>query len=227
MAKRRRTGGPAEPDVYETLQPEGVPEYQHLTAVTRRVSRQTIDAKWEPLPAGCIELISQFLQDLQRPVIVRLINERKRVQAGAALQMISRRVISKITKGLPFPAARSSREDDFIFEKILDHNRALEAQLTPSLHANELLEAELRKENLLLNSEQSALAELEINARTEAAMRKQAGRKLHVLFQAEDPIITGDSLKDLVGLGNDRVPVPLSIDVRISSHGHITITNFL
>jgi hypothetical protein len=214
-AKRRRVEGPYQLDEDEISQPDKIPEYQHLTAVTRRVSRQTIEAKWEPLPPGCIELISQFLYDLQRPVVVRLHDERRRTQASTALQMVSRRLVSKISKGLPFPGSHSSQEDDFNFEKILDRNRVLEAQLTPALHANELLEAELNKETALLESEQTILAELQTNAKTESTIRKQAGRKLHPLLQSEESATQEARLTDRIGLGGGRNYVPISLDVRI------------
>jgi hypothetical protein len=145
-AKRRRLSKAAEPvqDQDDTPEVEAAPAYQHLAAVTRKVSRETIESKWEPLPPPCVERISQMLQDVQRPVVAHLTNDQKRTQASTALQMVSRRLVSKISKGLPFPqGTRNHQEDDFDFEKILDHNRALEAHLTPALHANELLECEL------------------------------------------------------------------------------------
>ncbi len=198
--------------------PEGgeAPLYQHLQAVTRKVSRHTIDAKWEPLPSGCIERISQFLQDLQRPVVVRYNDERKKTQSSTALQMISRRLVSKVSKGLPFPqGTRNHREDDFDFEKILDHNRALEAQLTPALHANKLLEAQVSKELACLESEKETLATLEANAKTEAGLRSEAARRLHSLLQPQDGIMDIEGLKDDVGLSNGQVPQPLDHIVSI------------
>lgn len=179
--------------------------YQHLEAVTRRVSRQTIEAKWEALPPIGIERISQLLGDLQRPVVARLNDERKKTQAGTALEGISRKLITKISRGIPFPpGTRNHREDDFDFEKILDHNRALEAQLTPTLHSNELLEAELSKEMARLESDMEILAELERNAKTEASVRNQAGRKLHSVLQPDGSTREIELLKDDIGLNVDQ-----------------------
>jgi hypothetical protein len=191
--------------------------YQHLQAITRRVSRQTIEAKWEPLPSGCVDRISQLLHDLQRPVVVRYNDERKKTQSSTALQMISRRLVSKISKGLPFPqGTRNHREDDFDFEKILDHNRALETQLTPALHANELLEAQVSKELALLASEQERLATLESNAKTEATLRSEASRRLHTLLQPpQEGIMEIERLKDGMGLNVAQVSRPLDINVRV------------
>src|SRR5712672_2966686 len=115
--KRRRIQKPS-PNDHDTHEPEEAPMYQHLQALPRRVSRQTIESKWKPLPSNCVERISQLLYDLQTPVLVRYNDERKKMQSSTALQMISRRLVSKISKGLPFPqGTRNHREDDFDFEK--------------------------------------------------------------------------------------------------------------
>ncbi|TGO41060.1 hypothetical protein BHYA_0027g00370 [Botrytis hyacinthi] len=169
----------------EQEQPEP-PSYQHLAAFTRRVTHETIKTKWEPLPPGCLDKISDLLIDVQRPVILQIRDERKKTQASTAIQMISRRLLNRVRKGMPFPkGTRTNPEDDFDFEKILDYNRALENKLTPILHSNDLLEAELRKEEILLESEERYLAELEANAKDEATSRRQAARKSHPLLQFE------------------------------------------
>ena len=174
--------------------------------MTRKVPRHTITAKWESLPANCIELIAQLLSDVHKPVIAHLKEEHKRSQASTALQNVSRRLVGRLSKGLPFPqGTRPQREDDFNFEKILDHNRALEAQLTPALHANELLEDELSKETTWLESEKATLAELEANAKAAAISRKQAERKLHPLLQSKDSTTDED---DLEFGQNSVVPIP-------------------
>jgi hypothetical protein len=130
--------------------------------------------------------------------------------------MLSRRLVRKISKGLPFPqGTRNHREDDFDFEKILDHNRALEAQLTPALHANELLEARVKKELALLESDRETLITLEANAKTESALRSEAARKLHSLLQPQDGILEIEGLKDDVGLSIVQIPRPLDLSVRI------------
>lgn len=142
------------------------------------------------------------MQDVQRPVVLHFNDDKKRTEANTALHMISRRLISKLSKGVPFPPPmRKSREDDFDFEKILDHNRALEAQLTPALHANELLESELAKATAHLESEQASLVVLEANAKSEATVRKDAGRRLHSLLQS-DSIINEDAIENHLGVGN-------------------------
>ncbi len=215
LVKRRRIEKPRRRDE-DSPEAEEAPMYQHLQAVTRRVSRQTIEAKWEPLPSSCVERISQLLQDLQRPVVARYHDERKKTQSSTALQKISRRLVSKISKGLPFPqGTRNHWEDDFDFEKVLDHNRALESQLTPALHANELLEAQLSKEIALLESERENLANLEANAKTETALRSEAARKLHLLLQPQDGIMEIEGVQDDIGLVNDNIARSLDLTVSL------------
>jgi hypothetical protein len=204
----------------EAPQVENLPSYQHLTAVTRQISRQTIDTKWEPLPTNCIELISHLLSDIQRPVVVRLSDERRRTQASTALQMVTRRLINKISKGLPFPQGTLyHRENDFDFEKILDHTRALEGLLTPALHANELLDSELRKVTVLLEADLEILADLEANAKAESTMRKQAGRKLHSLLRSDDSNFATEGFRDKTRLAAEYEYSMLSLVVLLIYFG--------
>lgn len=193
------------------------PNYQHLAEVIHRVSRQTIQAKWEALPPSCVERVSDLLHDIQRPVVQRLADERKRTQASTALEMVSRRLISKISKGLPFPPSSGNRRDDDLdFEKILDQSRDLEAQLTLALHANHLLESELSKETAQLEAEEDALAQLETNAKTEASRRKEAGRKLHSLLQVEDLGTADARLREEMGVVASRYDAPLSLVISLT-----------
>ncbi len=171
---------------------EPAPQYQHLAAVTRGVSRHTIDTKWEPLPATAIDRISQMLNDVERSVVMRLQDERKRTQASTAVQMVSRRLHRKLTRGQPFPpSTRLLPEEDFDYEKILDSSRALETRLTPMLHSIELLNAETAKEEALLDADAATLEALEANAKAEASRRRRAEKTLHDILR--------DDSKDTVG----------------------------
>lgn len=218
QSKRRRMDG-SQDDRTETEKSEPLP-YQHLEAVTRRVSHETINTKWEPLPPGCLDRISELLIDVQRPVVLQIRDERKKTQASTALQMIGRRLLSRVRKGMPFPrGTKANREDDFDFEKILNHNRALENHLTPVLHSNELLEAELRKEEILLESEEKYLEELEANAKDEATSRRQAARKTHHLLRFEGDS-TQTELNDSICIDEDADTFATGLDVS-SDDSHI------
>lgn len=211
QTKRRRV----EDSQHNGAEPEKPekPSYRHLAAVIRRVSHETINTKWDPLPPGCLDKISELLIDVQRPVVLQIHDERKKTQASTAIQMISRRLLNRVRKGMPFPKGiRASREDEFDFEKILDYNRALESQLTPVLHSNDLLEAELRKEEILLENEEKYLAEMEANAKDEAISRRQAARKAHPLLQIEGHS-THKNLNDTIGISEDAVTSSIALDV--------------
>ncbi|KAG4026120.1 hypothetical protein MFRU_045g00650 [Monilinia fructicola] len=189
------------------------PSYRHLAPVTRRVSLETINTKWESLPPGCLDKISELLIDVQRPVVLQIHDGRKKTQASTAIQMIGRRLLNRVRKGMPFPkGTKTNPEDDFDFEKILDYNRALEAQLTPVLHSNDLLEAELRKEEILLESEEKYLAELESNAKAEATSRRQAARKAHPLLQFQ---VDGSrkGLNDNIGISEQAVTSSVTLNI--------------
>ncbi|CAD6442411.1 9687b910-f781-4429-b1e9-36b750e5a230 [Sclerotinia trifoliorum] len=210
QTKRRRVED-SQDDGADAEQPEPL-SYRHLAAVTRRVSLETINTKWEALRPGCLDKISELLIDVQRPVVLQIHDERKKTQASTAIQMISRRLLSRIRKGMPFPkGTRTNREDDFDFEKILDYNRALESQLTPVLHSNDLLEAELRKEEILLENEERYLAELEANAKAETISRRQAARKAHPLLQFEVNS-TAKVLNDNMGIDGDATTASITLD---------------
>ncbi|KAH8687538.1 CENP-Q, a CENPA-CAD centromere complex subunit-domain-containing protein [Tricladium varicosporioides] len=194
--KRRRTREEIHEDAAENSANEIIP-YQHLAPVTRKVSRHTIEEKWQPLPQSCIEHIERVLLDIQRPIVIHLKDENKRTQASTALQMVSRRLLSKISKGLPFPASTArQREDEFDFEKILDRKRVLESHLTSASDGNKLLDDNLSKELAWLESEGAALAELEANAKSEAVIMKRAERKLHPLLHSSEEA-GRDGLADL------------------------------
>jgi hypothetical protein len=204
----------------DTTKREKLPAYQQLVPVTRQVPRETIGAKWNPLPSNCVEQISQLVTDLQRPVVARVKDVRK-TQVSTALQMVSRKLKRKLERGLPFPqGVRHVREDEFDFEKILDLNRSLEAQLTPTIHANRLLEAELSKESAILISEKDALAELEENAKSQALKRKQAGRKLHPLLQPNECATTKDDFDGHFSLGVQQC-LPFAFSVSFSNKSNL------
>ncbi|ESZ92874.1 hypothetical protein SBOR_6737 [Sclerotinia borealis F-4128] len=208
--KRRRMHD-LEDDRTQTEQ-SNPPSYRHIAAVTRRVSHETINTKWEPLPSGCLDKISELLIDVQRPVVLQIHDERKKTQASTAIQMIGRRLLNRIRKGMSFPkGTRTNREDDFDFEKILDYNRVLEAQLTPVLHSNDLLESELRTEEILLENEEKYLAELEANAKDEATSRRQAARKAHTLLQFEVDS-TQKEINDNIGIDEDAVTSSITLN---------------
>lgn len=207
QSKRQRIGGMQLGNEGKPVEGHKPLYYQHIVAVTRQVPHNTIEAKWGPLPHGCIERIAQLLQEIHRPLVLGHGDDRRRTEASTAMQVVARRLVSKISKGLPFPpSTRGQREDDFDFERILDHTRDLEASLTPASHSNELLQAQAYKESASLESETAILEELEVNAKAEASKRKLVGRKMHLLLQSHDFKTASDEQIADIGLRAKRSP---------------------
>lgn len=188
--------------------------FQRLKVVHRRVPKDHIKNKWNPLDSIAIDRISDLLHDVERSVVMRVHDDRKRSQASSAVQLVSRKLQRKLTKGLPFPpATRVRREDDFDFEKILESNRILETQLTPMIHSIELLQAEIAKEEALLESESSDLGQLEANAKNQAAESRRAAKKTHYLALPDISALKKESNALSLSLVTTRPPMD-NMDVR-------------
>ncbi|KAI1497430.1 CENP-Q, a CENPA-CAD centromere complex subunit-domain-containing protein [Biscogniauxia marginata] len=159
------------------------PPYRHLTTRTRRVPRHTIDAKWTPLDASSVSSVTNLLHSASRPVLIRLNNLQRHKYATAALNTVSNRLHSKLTRGLPFPPATTStrREDELEFERTVSGIQALESQLDPLLHSVELLKREKARAEKELEREYRILNQLGTNARAEKREKRERLRKMHVL----------------------------------------------
>ncbi|RDW82235.1 hypothetical protein BP6252_03347 [Coleophoma cylindrospora] len=205
--KRRRVDSV---DMEVRNEPEISLKFAHLKSGTRQVSRHTIDSKWEVLPHESIGRISQMLHAAEQPILAHAQDERRRILVNSAINMVTRKLIRKIGKGIPFPPrTRGQTEDDFDFEGVLDTQNLLYSQLTPAMHTNALLEAELKQRKNKLEYERADLSELEANAKSEASKRKQDHRKIHQLLQHEDKA-KEELIADL-GIQTDKgtVPAPL------------------
>lgn len=164
--------------------------FRHLQESIRDIPRSTI-AKWNSLDPPSINAVSAFLGDAQRPVLLRLQDtNRRREHASAALSQISRRVRTKLAKGLPFPpptggfstrANAGSYEDEFDFERTVDAVQTMENTLNPLLHSLGLLAREIEREEDALAKEFDALHKLETNAKAKAKEWKNSRRREHVL----------------------------------------------
>lgn len=195
-AKRKRKAEeprPSEPEAEEAGSESGDEQelpFRHLQETVRAIPRSTI-AKWNSLDPPSVHAINAFLNDAQRPVLFRLQDtNRRREHASAALSHISRRVRTKLVKGLPFPpptggisarANAGSYEDEFNFERTVDAVQTLENTLNPLLHAVGLLEREIEREENALAKEYDTLHKLETNARAEAQEWKGRAKREHAL----------------------------------------------
>ncbi|KAL8365557.1 hypothetical protein RB595_004398 [Gaeumannomyces hyphopodioides] len=175
-------------------------KYQYIQEQMQLVPRSKIAAKWGPLDAASIDAVRAMLLDAQRPVLYHLRDTQRRQEAASSiLSAVCGRIQRKLGRGLPFPPPtfaaggagrgasasagqlRSGHEMELDYERAVDAAQALEDQLSPSLHAVELLKAEVEKEERLLEKDYRVLRQLETNARDEAREWKKNLRTSHVL----------------------------------------------
>jgi hypothetical protein len=182
VPKRRKRSPPTQP-ASRSPSPDLAPDYQHITTLTRRVPRSTIDEKWSPLDPPSISSITSLLSSASRPVLLRLSNRQKHAHANIALNAVAKRLQIKFTRGLPFPppVTAGRREDELEYERTVTGIQALEAQLDPLLHSVELLKREREKAQRELDREYRILNTLGNNARAEARERRGQLRKMHAL----------------------------------------------
>jgi kinetochore protein Fta7 len=67
--------------------------FTYLKPQVRQVSERTIKSKWTTLPEPVQDKIRDMFRALERPVIVRQQNERKRIEAQAAVQAVVRKYV--------------------------------------------------------------------------------------------------------------------------------------
>ncbi|CAK7242737.1 MAG: hypothetical protein STHCBS139747_004236 [Sporothrix thermara] len=177
----------------------------------------TMAKKWAPLERDAIAAVHALLEECARPVISHVraagggggvANERRQEQTRQAISSVTRRLRSKLVKGIPFPpgtvvvSSRRGRlgtkgpddrissgiEADFNYERVMEGAQALEQQLTPLQHAIGLLERERKREEAALEADYAALRELETNAQVDLRTWRERARKAHVLA----PVVDGD-----------------------------------
>ncbi|KAI4600322.1 hypothetical protein KJ359_000676 [Pestalotiopsis sp. 9143b] len=202
---RRRRASQEDDARSQSSSPEPAP-YRQLTTRTRKISREVIQEKWSPLDSSCVEGVTELLQLSSRPVFLRLNNLKKQTQATAALNAISNKLRSKLTRGLPFPPATtaSKREDELSYERTLDGIQSLEAQLDPLLHSVALLQKEKERAEKELDQEYKLLNTLSANARSEIRGRRDQLRKIHPLV----PELKHDSEVNHARKSDEFCPVP-------------------
>ncbi|KAI0130964.1 CENP-Q, a CENPA-CAD centromere complex subunit-domain-containing protein [Daldinia grandis] len=191
------------------------PRYRHLATRTRRVPLNIIESKWTALEQPALSSVASLLQSASRPVLLRLSNPQRHGHAAAALNAVSKRLCSKIARGLPFPPATTStrREEEFEFERTVSGIQALESQLDPLLHSVELLRREKERAEKELDHEYKALARLGSNAHAEARERRDQMRKMHVLVPEKPPPETRvDSIGEVVSTENSSGKVFADLD---------------
>ena len=81
--KRKRPDEEAEDDSEKN--------YAYLKPQIRRVPEKTIKSKWSTLPEPVQEKVREMFHALERPVVMRQPNEKKRIEAQSAVQAVVRK----------------------------------------------------------------------------------------------------------------------------------------
>ncbi|GAB1191158.1 hypothetical protein APSETT444_000329 [Aspergillus pseudonomiae] len=159
--------------------------FAYLKPQVRRVSERTIKSKWSTLPEPMQDKVRDMFRALERPVIVRQQNERKRIEAQAAVQAVVKNLGKRLPR-MPFPPV--TKDSVFEYEAALKEHCSLEASLATVMDSTDLLKAEIEKEEALLAKETKQLQEMEKNAKRAEAERKRQLKNEHpVLRQLSVP----------------------------------------
>ncbi|EAW14084.1 uncharacterized protein ACLA_071170 [Aspergillus clavatus NRRL 1] len=157
--------------------------FAYLKPQVRQVSERTIKSKWTTLPEPVQDKIRDMFRSLERPVIVRHQNERKRIEAQAAVQAVVRNLGKRLPR-MPFPPV--AKDSVFEYEAALDEHVSLESSLATVTDSIDLLKAEIEREEALLASETKQLQEMEKNATRAEAERKRQMKNAHPVLRRLD-----------------------------------------
>ncbi|KAJ5281254.1 CENP-A-nucleosome distal centromere subunit CENP-Q [Penicillium angulare] len=159
----------------ENAEDEPNKRYAYLKPQVRRVPEKTIKAKWTTLPEPVQEKVREMFHALERPVIMRQPNEKKRIEAQSAVQAVVRNLSKRLPR-MPFPPI--TKDSNFDYESALDEHRTLEANLATITDSTDLLKAEIAKEEALLASERRELQDMDKNAKRAEAERKRQSKNV-------------------------------------------------
>ncbi|KAL4876097.1 CENP-Q, a CENPA-CAD centromere complex subunit-domain-containing protein [Aspergillus karnatakaensis] len=157
--------------------------YAYLKPQIRHISERTIKSKWSTLPAPAQDKIRDMFQALERPVIVRQQNDKKRYEAQAAVQAVVKNLAKRLPR-MPFPPL--TKDSVFEYEAALKEHNTLEVSLSTLNDSIDLLSHEIAKEEALLAKETRQLQEMEKNAKRAEAERKRQMKNEHPVLRQLD-----------------------------------------
>ncbi|KAH7061264.1 CENP-Q, a CENPA-CAD centromere complex subunit-domain-containing protein [Macrophomina phaseolina] len=204
---KKRSGADAELDAPpDDSQPGAdsrkLKKFAHLKPRTRHISQSVITTKWKPAPLPAQHAARALFVAAKRPVVEAAgrrgaasgsgggsagAYDRRRAEAEATLASVLRKLEKQVPR-IPFPGSlhqkRGPGGEVFELEKVVERNRALEAQLTPAVHAVKLLEEAVRREERVLEGERAQLGVLRQRARGAERVAKERGRRgLHPVLK--------------------------------------------
>ncbi|PWW77539.1 hypothetical protein C7212DRAFT_314626 [Tuber magnatum] len=188
----------------------------------RNVPQELVEAKWGILSDWGREEVMEVVRAAERPVLMTFRRENRRVEAQEVLHRVVRRIENSLTK-VPVPPL--GKDTYLNYEKLLGKNRALEAILEPDLRQIAELEAEIEKEQKLLEKEEDYLQELKKNAIAQENIRRQKSRNMHPILRnapsKQDPVdsvekinLTSKLSAPLYDVDSDRQLHPLTAQLQ-------------
>ncbi|KKK13659.1 hypothetical protein ARAM_007165 [Aspergillus rambellii] len=162
--------------------------YTYLKPQVRHISERTIKSKWSTLPEPVQDKVRDLFRALERPVIVRQQNERKRYEAQAAVQAVVKNLGKRLPR-MPFPPL--TKDSVFEYEAALKEHSALELSLSTAMDSIDILKNEIAKEEALLARESKELHEMEKNAKRAETERKRQMKNASSILnpRVEHPIL--------------------------------------
>ncbi|CAZ84386.1 unnamed protein product [Tuber melanosporum] len=188
----------------------------------RNIPQEVVEAKWGVLTDKGRDEVMEVVRAAERPVLMTFRRENRRVEAQEVLHRLVRKIGNSLTK-VPVPPL--GKDAYFNYENLLDKNRALEAILEPDLRQIAGLEAEIEKEQKLLEKEEDYLQELKKNAIAQENIRRQKSRNMHPILRnvpsKQDPIdivekinLTSKLSASLYDVDSDRQLHPLTTQLQ-------------
>ncbi|KAL1632492.1 hypothetical protein SLS56_003571 [Neofusicoccum ribis] len=169
-------------------------KFAHLKPRTRHISQSVITTKWRPAPPAVQHSARALFVAAKRPVVeaagragrspgvVGEAYDKRRAEAEVTLASVLRKLEKQVPR-IPFPPMRGGGvglEGVFDLERVVERNRALEAELTPQVYAVKLLREAVVGEEEVLEAEREALEVLEERAKgAERRARERERRGAH------------------------------------------------
>ncbi|PUU83018.1 CENP-Q, a CENPA-CAD centromere complex subunit-domain-containing protein [Tuber borchii] len=189
----------------------------------RNVPQEVVEAKWGVLSDKGREEVMEVVRAAERPVLMTFRRENRRAEAQEVLHRVVRKIGNSLTK-VPVPPL--GKDTYLNYEKLLSKNRALEAILEPDLRQIAGLEAEIEREQKLLEKEEDYLQELKKNAIAQENIRRQKSRNMHPILRnapsKQDPIDSVEKINltsklsatSLYDVNSDRQLHPLTTQLQ-------------
>ncbi|KAJ6155342.1 hypothetical protein N7470_005908 [Penicillium chermesinum] len=199
--------------------------YAYLKPSVRRVPEKTIKSKWATLPEPVQDKVRGLFHAIERPVIMRHSNEKKRIEAQAAVHAVVRNLGKRLPR-MPFPPI--TKDAHFDYESALDEHVCGKYRNNERQHGSP--ESRDCEEEALLAEEKKALQEMDKNAKRAEAERKRLTKNEHPVLRQLDEFVSSHDATDVFALADGKTPRPalgeLDADPEIQGlmkqlHGHL------